>query len=112
MCHYPPSSPFIPLHTPSKVGRCLFIVENALAVIVMHFLRHLPRPFPAPSISGGGGVDGGVESDAAANRLLEDAAASLDIYNLQPPTEADAARLGSPADLAYFMTKMQVGGGG
>lgn len=94
-----------------QVGRCLFIVENALAVIVMHFLRHLPRPFPvaASSVHYGGEVGGdGGEADSAANRLLEDAAASLDIYNLSPPTEADAARLGSTADLAYFMTKLQV----
>ncbi len=73
-------------------------MENALAVLVMHFLRYLPRPFPS---------NGSAASASATNHLLEEAAASLDIHHLQPPTEADAAKLGSPADLTYFMSRLQ-----
>ena len=102
----PPTLP--PPYCP-QVGRCLFIVENALAVVAMHFLRYLPRPFPSavPPTSDVSGT-----TTDATNRLLEAAAASLDMYDLAPPGEADAAKLGSPADIAFFMSKLQVCGGG
>ena len=74
-------------------------------------LRYLPRPFPpveTPDIPSSGVQ--GLSADSAPNHLLEEAAASLDLYHLSPPSESDAAKLGSTADLAYFMSKLQVSG--
>ncbi|GAX76338.1 hypothetical protein CEUSTIGMA_g3784.t1 [Chlamydomonas eustigma] len=95
-----------------QVGRLLFTVENALAVIVIHFLRYLPRPFGAGNSSAGAIMSGSQltaneDNVAANNQLLEEASVCLDLHNLKPPTEEDAANLGTSADLAYFMSKLQ-----
>jgi hypothetical protein len=76
-------------------------------------MRYLPRPFASGNSSGGGGLTGirlsANEDDVTANnQLLEEAASCLDIRNIQHPTEADAAKLGTSADLAYFVSKLQV----
>ncbi len=89
-----------------QIGRCLFVIENGLAVVLMHFLRYLPRPFPTTAAADSGSS---LPLGTGSNQLLEQAAASLEIYNLPPPSEADAAKLGSQADLAYFMSRLQVG---
>ena len=107
------ASPAASVH--AQVGRCLFIAENALAVIVIHFLRYLPRPFPAAPVSASAAAAAAAAAATdpfASNHLLEEAAASLDLYNLEPPSEKDTAKLGSTADLAYFMSRLQVGEAG
>lgn len=88
----------------ATLGRCLVSAENALAVLTMHCLRYLPRPFPVSTPTGNSRQAG---RPGPTDHLLDEAAASLDLQNLSPPTEADAAKLGSTADLAYFMSRLQ-----
>lgn len=96
------------------MSRCLFAAENALAVVVTHCLRYLPRPFPVGNSAGTAAsqspyaVNGNGAATDGSSPLLDEAAAALGLYQMEPPGERDAAKLGSTADIAYFMSRLQV----
>eukprot|EP00798_Chlamydomonas_sp_ICE-L_P006432 gene6432-3061_t len=92
------------------LGSQLSIVENSLAIVLLHFLRCLPR---GSLLSGGAGVSKGALVLAAGARKgensmqLDEAAASLELMSIPEPTEEDALQLGSRGDLVYFMSRLQ-----
>jgi len=91
----------------TQLGRSLYLLENALSIIVIHFLRYLPRPFSTPSANGTATANGNGSSSGGNGMLLDEATAGLDILNIPIPKESDASKLGSKADLAYFLSRLQ-----
>jgi len=106
------------------LGKDLFILEHSLAIIVLHFVRYLPRPLSsAPGAAAGAAAAGGGVTQGAfqpslggSEEMLMDAAAaglSATAGGQQQgevgagPQAADAAALGSSADLAYFVSRLQ-----
>lgn len=82
----------------SRLHKNLYIAENCLAIILAHFARCVPRPAAAAQ-------DGWDASMSAAGTA---AAGQLELASAgAAPTPADAERLGSSADLAFFSMRMQ-----
>ncbi|KAF5839634.1 hypothetical protein DUNSADRAFT_290 [Dunaliella salina] len=106
------------------LGKDMFILEHSLAIIVLHFVRYLPRPLAsapgaASAAAGGGGgmAQGAFQPSLGGSEemLMDAAAASLSATGGGQqqgevgagPLSADAAALGSSADLAYFVSRLQ-----
>lgn len=88
-----------------RLAKLLYLLENSLAIVALHFLRCLPRLYPA---TGGSGAPSATATGRTQDAmLLDDAYTSLELMALPTPSEADAAKLGSASDLRFFMTRLQ-----
>lgn len=80
-----------------RLASALYILENALAVVLLHFLRYLPRPFGMATAAGGtGGQD----------THMQEAALALDMMEIPEPGPDAAIKLGAPADVVFFKQRL------
>lgn len=96
-----------------QLGRALSVLETGLSVIVLHFLRCIPRPSGALQGTlvrvgaGSSGSRGGSSTswleDALGGGGGESSAAGMG-FN---PTPEDAAKLGSKQELVFLKTRLQ-----
>lgn len=93
----PPQQALAAAAADRRLRRVLYLVENALAVLYLHFWRCLPQPQ--------GAAAGGSAAGAQAER-------GLSVFVDKPPTNAQQARdreqLGSDRDLDQLRRLLQV----